>query len=340
MQTGPGDLLSHTHASPVPKPAVYVYDPEAGTFAAVEPTRRGTWLKGGATIALVLAVVVTAVVSQTAGTPDDGHDAEVNALREQLAEANTDLARFSTELDGLAETDRELYRTVLHARPVSDARRQMGTGGAHDARFAPYSSRTRDLLEHTADTFDRVERRLALQRRSYAELRTAAGRRDVALREQPAILPVRDARMTSGYGVRFHPVLHVMRLHAGVDFGVPAGTPVYARGDGRVSFVGTREGYGTVVEIDHPRAGRMTRFAHLTAAAPGIRVGAAVSRGQVVAASGQSGISTAPHLHYEVRQLDEARTPTDPVETFVPGVTPAEYRALLDVARSRTASLD
>lgn len=138
--------------------------------------------------------------------------------------------------------------------------------------------------------------------------------------------------------MRVHPVLHVVRLHAGVDFGVPTGTPVYATGDGRVSFVGTRTGYGTVVEIDHPQAGRMTRFAHLTSAAPGLRVGVAVRRGQRVATSGHSGLSTAPHLHYEVRRLDAARTPTDPAETFAPGATAAAGDAPPGVAG--TASPD
>lgn len=323
--------------------AVYVYDHEACTFVTVEPSRRGAWLKAGAVVALalVIAAVGAGVLLQAIATPAEiVQRAEIDALRGQLAEATTHLAGVSEQLDGLAETDRELYRTVLHARPVSDARRRMGAGGSRDTRFARYSAPTRDLLTHTADTFDRVERQLALQRRSYAELRTAAGRRDAALRQQPAILPVRDARMTSGFGMRFHPVLHVVRLHAGVDFAAATGTPVYATGDGRVSFIGTRSGYGTVVEIDHPRAGRMTRVAHLAAAAPGLREGSVVRRGQLVATSGHSGISTAPHLHYEVRRLDAARTPIDPVETFVPGVTPAEYRALLGIARSGTASLD
>ncbi len=284
----------------MPKTALYVYDHEACAFVTVGASRRGTWLAVGAVVALVTAAAGAGVLAQAVATPVEAAQRdESDALRRQLAEANVHLARVPAEPGGLAETDRGLYRAALHARPVSDARRRRGTGGA----------------------------RLA------------------ALRERPAILPVRDAHLTSGYGVRFHPVLHVMRLHAGVDFGVPTGTPVYATADGRVSFVGTRSGYGTVVEIDHPRAGRMTRFAHLTAAAPGIRAGVAVRRGQAVAASGHSGLSTAPHLHYEVRQLDAARTPTNPAETFAPGVTPAEHRALLGsallgAARSGTATLD
>lgn len=327
----------------MPQNTVYHYDHEACTFVGVEPDRKGLWLKAGAvaSLALVFAALGVGVLSQTVASPTEvAQRSEIEALRAQLDEANSHLATFSDELADLAETDRDLYRTVLHANPVSEERFQMGTGGAEDERFGRFSTPTKDLLEQTTETFDRLERQVALQRKSYAELRSVAGRRDAVLRQQPAILPVRDGRLTSGFGMRFHPILRVNRMHSGVDFAVASGTPVYATGDGTVSFVGERGGYGTVVEVDHPLAGKMTRYAHLTAAAPNIHVGSAVRRGQSVAFSGHSGLSTAPHLHYEVRRLDEARTPTNPVQTFVPGVTPAEYRELLATSRSQTLSFD
>jgi len=140
--------------------------------------------------------------------------------------------------------------------------------------------------------------------------------------------------------MRFHPILRVSRMHAGVDFPTPEGTPLYATGDGRVSFIGTKSGYGNVIEIDHPLAGKLTRYAHLSRVADGLRVGELVGRGQTVAYSGNTGLSTAPHLHYEVRRLDEARTPLNPVSTFVPDVTPEQYRELLAAARSQTVSFD
>ena len=327
----------------MPKNAVYFYDHEACTFVAVAPTRKGLWLKAGAvaSLALVIAALGVGVLSQTVTSPTEvAQRSEIAALRGQLEEANVHLASFSDEVAELAETDRELYRTVLHADPVSEDRFRMGVGGADDERFGRFSTPTRELLEQTTETFDRLERQMALQRRSYAELRSIAGRRDAVLRQQPAILPLRDGRMTSGFGVRFHPVLRVSRMHAGVDFAAASGTPVYATGDGTVSFVGDRGGYGNVVEIDHPLAGRMTRYAHLTTAAPGLTAGTPVRRGQVVAYSGHTGLSTAPHLHYEVRRLDPARSAVNPVGTFVPDVTPAEYRELLATSRSQTLSFD
>ena len=87
-------------------------------------------------------------------------------------------------------------------------------------------------------------------------------------------------------------------------------------------------------------AGKVTRYAHLSRAADGIREGSLVRRGQTVAYSGNTGLSTAPHLHYEVRLLNEERTPINPVSTFVPDVTPAQYRELVEAARSQTISFD
>ncbi len=321
----------------------YYYDHERCAFVEVAPSRKGLWLKAGAVVALalVLAAVGIGFLSQVAVSPTEvAQQAEIEALREHLGEANTRLASFSGELAELAETDRELYRTVLHADPIPAEQFQMGTGGTESDRYGRFATPTATLLRRTSATFDRLERQVSLQERSYRQLRRIAGRRDAVLRQQPAVLPVADGRLTSGFGMRFHPILHVSRMHAGVDFAVAEGTPVMATGDGTVSFAGTRGGYGNVLEISHPLAGKLTRYAHLTRVAPGLREGSAVRRGQVVGYSGSTGLSTAPHLHYEVRQLDTAQTPLNPVQTFVPGVTPRQYRELLAASRQETQSFD
>ncbi|WP_412060539.1 M23 family metallopeptidase [Rubrivirga sp. IMCC45206] len=321
----------------------FFYDHDACTFVEVEPSRKGLWLKAGAVLclSLVLSAVGVGVLSSVMTSPAEVAQAEeIDALRGQLASAHSQLTGFSEELEELAETDREIYRTVLNAEPISEDEFQLGVGGASDDRFARYSTPTAELLTETAETFDRLERQLELQSRSYDEIRSLATDRDAVLRQQPAILPLKGARLTSGFGMRFHPILRVSRMHAGVDFPTPVGTPLYAAGDGTVSFVGTKGGYGNVIEVDHPLAGKVTRYAHLSRVADGVRVGSAVQRGQTVAYSGNTGLSTAPHLHYEVRLLNEARTPINPVATFVPDVTPAQYRELLEAARSQTISFD
>lgn len=327
----------------MPDNSYYYYDHDACTFVEVEPSRKGLWLKAGAVLclSLILSAVGVGALSQMMVSPVEVAQAEeIDVLRGQLSVANARLASFSEELEELAETDREIYRTVLNAEPITEDEFQMGVGGAEDARFVRFSKPTAELLTETAETFDRLERQLSLQTESYAELQTIASERDAVLRQQPAILPLKNARLTSGFGMRYHPILRVSRMHAGVDFPAPVGTPLYATGDGRVSYVGTRGGYGNVVEIEHPLAGKMTRYAHLSRAAEGIRVGATVRRGETVAYSGNTGLSTAPHLHYEVRRLDRAKTPVNPVATFVPDVTPAQYRELVEAAQAENVSFD
>lgn len=327
----------------MPDNRFFYYDHDACTFVEVEPSRKGLWLKAGAVLclSLVLSAVGVGVLSAATTSPAEVAQAEeIDALRGQLASAHSQLTSFSDELEDLAETDREIYRTVLNAEPISEGEFQLGVGGAEDSRFTRFSTPTAELLTETSETFDRLERQLELQSRSYDEIRSLAGQRDAVLRQQPAILPLKGARLTSGFGMRFHPILRVSRMHAGVDFPTPVGTPLYAAGDGRVSFVGTKSGYGNVIEIEHPLAGKLTRYAHLSRVADGVREGTPVRRGQTVAYSGNTGLSTAPHLHYEVRRLDEARTPINPVATFVPDVTPDQYRELLEAARSQTISFD
>lgn len=111
--------------------------------------------------------------------------------------------------------------------------------------------------------------------------------------------PISVARISSGFGMRRHPVLGYSRMHRGVDFAAPTGTPIYAAGDGVVSFSSRKSGYGNYLMIRH-NGEYTTAYAHLSRFGSGIRPGTAVKQGQVVAYVGSTGMSTGPHLHFEV----------------------------------------
>ena len=113
-------------------------------------------------------------------------------------------------------------------------------------------------------------------------------------------------RITSPFGMRVHPVTGKKRMHKGVDFGTPVGTSVTSAGDGKVVKAGTGTGYGNVVYVDHGN-GVTTRYAHLSSFT--VKPGDNVKAGQEIAKSGNSGLGTGPHLHFEVRQNDEAKDP-------------------------------
>ncbi|WP_137126817.1 M23 family metallopeptidase [Roseomonas sp. HF4] len=111
--------------------------------------------------------------------------------------------------------------------------------------------------------------------------------------------PLDGARISSHFGNRRHPILGYTRMHAGMDFAAPTGTPVYAAGNGVVASIRHERGYGKIVRIRHP-GGIETRYAHLSRFARGIRAGRPVRQGDVIGAVGSTGLSTGPHLHYEV----------------------------------------
>jgi murein DD-endopeptidase MepM/ murein hydrolase activator NlpD len=110
--------------------------------------------------------------------------------------------------------------------------------------------------------------------------------------------PVDGARISSRFGMRFHPVLGYTRMHKGIDFAVPIGTPVMASGSGTIAVRGWESGYGNFVRIIHGN-GYSTSYGHLSRFKPGLHVGSRVRQGQIIAFSGMTGIATGPHLHYE-----------------------------------------
>jgi murein DD-endopeptidase MepM/ murein hydrolase activator NlpD len=120
--------------------------------------------------------------------------------------------------------------------------------------------------------------------------------------------PVDGARITSSFGMRFHPVLGYSRMHKGVDFGVPIGTPVMAAGAGTIAFIGWSNGYGRFVKINHGN-GYSTGYGHLSRFSAGLHVGSKVHQAQIVAYSGNTGMSTGPHLHYEISENNHQVNP-------------------------------
>lgn len=143
--------------------------------------------------------------------------------------------------------------------------------------------------------------------------------------------PLNFSRVTSFFGSRYHPIRRVRAEHAGVDYAAPSGTPVSCVADGRVVTAGWAGGYGNLVEVRHA-AGLSTRYGHLRGYGRGIRAGAEVVQGQVIGYVGTTGLSTGPHLHYEVRRNG---TPVNPLRFDVPRVAPVkdEHLPLFEALR-------
>ena len=154
----------------------------------------------------------------------------------------------------------------------------------------------------------------------------------------PAIQPVANKdlkRMTSGYGYRIHPIYKTRKMHYGMDFSAKTGTEIYATGDGVVSKVRrSKRGYGNYVKINHG-FGYETLYAHMSKYI--VKKGQKVKSGEVIGYVGNTGISTAPHLHYEVRK-DKRKI--NPVNFYYNDLTPEEYEKMLEISSQYNQSFD
>lgn len=144
--------------------------------------------------------------------------------------------------------------------------------------------------------------------------------------------PLDGARISSGFGLRSHPVLGFNRMHQGIDFAAPSGTPIYAAADGTIVSAKREGGYGLMVRIRH-NSGVETRYAHMSRFARNIAPGRHVRQGTVVGAVGSTGLSTGPHLHYEVAMNGRAVNPASHVQQAI-RLVGAELNAFR--ARQRT----
>lgn len=142
--------------------------------------------------------------------------------------------------------------------------------------------------------------------RAQGRRQSAAADVDAMHSSEPVGSPVPGSRVSSGFGDRFHPIDKVWKLHRGIDLAAPTGTPVLSTAPGRVTFAGSRRGYGMTIEIQHP-SGHSTLYAHLSEI--DVEAGDEVARGHAIGKVGATGRVTGPHLHYEVRQGAKPENP-------------------------------
>jgi len=195
-----------------------------------------------------------------------------------------------------------------------------------------------ELIKETHQQVDQIAKQLAIQSKSLDEIATLAKEKESLLAAIPAIQPVRNEdlkRMASGFGFRSDPFTKVRKMHKGMDFTSPRGTPVFATGDGIVIRADNRSsGYGNHIRIDHGY-GYKTLYAHLYKY--NVKKKQKVKRGDVIGFVGSTGRSQAPHLHYEVFKDGKQ---INPINFYYGNLTPKEFATLLDKSRQENQSLD
>jgi len=249
---------------------------------------------------------------------------------------NKKVDKLTTVLADLEDRDDNIYRTIFEAEPISSEKRHAGVGGSDRYTDLEGYGNSKVIIE-TSQMIDQLSRRLYIQSKSYDEIFKLAKNKEKMLASIPAIQPVSNKdlkRIASGFGYRIHPVYKTWRMHTGIDFTAPIGTPIYATGDGVVIKPKSRmSGYGKVIVIDHG-FGYQTIYAHCSKIVA--RPGTKVKRGQIIGYVGNTGISTGPHCHYEVRKNGK---PINPVNFFYQDLSPEEYEKVIEISSRANQSM-
>lgn len=300
----------------------------------VENIQETTWDKVKGFLRIVLAGMVFSIIVLSIGytvfdsPTEKALRREIEQYRTQYQILNDRLNILSAVLDDLQERDDHIYRVIFEAEPIPSSVREASFGGAD--RYSQLEGlNNSEMIISTTQRVDRIARQLYVQSNSFDEVFEMARNKADMLASIPAIMPIARGtdRLVSGFGYRIHPIFKRLRMHTGVDFAAPTGTPIFATGNGViVKAERDHSGYGLMVEIDHG-FGYRTLYAHLSKIS--VRVGQRVSRGEVLGLVGSTGLSVGPHLHYEV--IRNGRT-VNPVSYFFHDLSPQEFEQIYEIS--------
>ena len=319
----------------------YYYDTETCKYERVRTSRWDVFMNvlGFAVLVLVAGICLVIVFDTYFESPKAAklkkENEELHFYYDMLSK---EMSRANEMLTSLQERDNNVYRTIFEAEPIPSSVRSAGVGGVDRYKdILENGLESDELIASTFQRIDKLDRQLYIQTKSYDDLLELAEDKSEMLASIPAIQPVSNKelrRLASGFGMRVHPIYKVKMMHPGIDFSAPQGTPVYATGGGKVVEVKTSlSGYGKQVIIDHG-FGYRTRYAHLQEF--NVKQGQQVERGQNIGFVGNTGTSTAPHLHYEIFREDER---VNPIYYFYQDITAEEYEVLVQLASIENQSL-
>lgn len=233
-------------------------------------------------------------------------------------------------LDQLQERDNNIYRSYFEANPIPEEQRKAGFGGVN--RYMNLEGfDNSDLIKKITKEVDILSKQMVVQSKSLDEIVALAKEKEEMLASIPAILPVKkgDFYVASGYKMRMHPILKINKFHKGMDFTAPKGTPIYASGNGKVVLAQRSSTYGNVIFIEHG-FGYKTVYAHMSKIVA--RRGTEVKRGDLIGYVGNTGLSVAPHLHYEVYKNGRA---LNPINFYYGDLSLEEFETLQKASEER-----
>jgi len=295
-------------------------------------------LFGFVATSIVTGVVIVAILFQYIDSPKEKLLRQQNEIYKANYSVIQDrVRRLELQMTELESRDNEVYRSIFESSPIPDSARLKDIEALKEVRMIQNLSSTQ-LLTNLITQLNNLSVRSAFQDKSYVEVSVMVKNKEKLLRAIPAIQPLSNNnlnRIASGFGKRIDPIYKTYRVHFGLDFAAPSGTPIYATADGVVKVAGfNSDGYGNKVVIDHG-FGYQTLYGHMVRV--NVNPGQSVVRGSVIGYVGSTGKSTGPHCHYEVIKNG---TKVDPVYYFYNDLTPAQFDRILKAAAANKQSLD
>lgn len=256
-------------------------------------------------------------------------------LRSEYTRLEARYDSLRTVMENVSERDRNVFNILFESDPY-DFDTEYET-----KRLATYESlldkSDRQIILELKEKVRQSEATLTKLNESYLELQRLLDTVGDGRNRIPAIQPVINQQLTlltASYGMRIHPFYRTLQSHQGVDYTVPEGSRVFATADGRVKEIASHSTAGRTIVIDHGN-GYETSYSHLLAV--NVRRGQEVRRGDIIGLSGNTGLSIAPHLHYEVRHNGMR---VDPIHYFFMELSPVEYQRIIRIAQSGMQSFD
>lgn len=278
-------------------------------------------------------IIITVYIRFVPSATDKEGNLKYNYMKDNYTVLNSKVKTLQQQMAELEKRDNEVYRSIFEANPLTDSARTKMI--EQKKELEKISLKNEDELgTDIAKTLNNITARVAYQFESYGVIEKLISNQENKLASIPAIQPVSNKELTriaSGFGYRIHPIYGIAKMHNGLDFTAPQGTPIYATGDGTVTTAGPSTGTGNHVIINHGY-GYQTVYMHMVRIKA--RDGQRVKRGEVIGWVGSTGASTGPHCHYEVHING---VPVDPVYFFFNDLNAEQYDRVLKIAATGSA---
>jgi murein DD-endopeptidase MepM/ murein hydrolase activator NlpD len=318
----------------------YKFNTKSLTYEKVTvPIRKRVWqVLSYLAIGLVFATATILFAFKYLNSPKEKQlQREIAELTIQFELLNSRMGEVSEVLDDIQERDNNVYRTIFEAEPIPASIRQAGFGGV-DRYKALQGFNNSDLMIETSKRLDRISKQLYIQSKSFDEVVTLVKGKAQLLASIPAIQPIANEDLKhqpGGFGWRTHPIYKTPEFHPGMDFAAPQGTEIRATGDGVIERAdATAQGYGNHVVINHGY-GYETLYGHMLKFV--VHAGQKIKRGQLIGYVGSTGLSTAPHVHYEVHKNGQI---VNPINFYYNDLTPQQYQKLIELSEQSSQSFD